>query len=134
MALIPVIVSSVASADEWIVVRKLPGPGESLPGILIDSTSIEILDAGIRRATQKTDFLGRRLKVEKLGPTAVSFMIFVTSYDCEKRMTHLESMESDQVDGSVHALDLSRNSKWYPAPENRAADPTIDFVCGWEPK
>jgi len=49
-------------------------------------------------------------------------------------MTHEESMESHRVDGSVHGLDLSKNLNWYPAPENRAAGPTIDFVCGWKPK
>jgi hypothetical protein len=134
MALTLVLVSSVASADEWIVLRKLPGSGESLPGILIDSASIEILDTNIRRARHKTDFLGRRLKVGNFAPVTVSFMIFVTSYDCEKQMTHPESMESHQIDGSVRVMNLSKNPKWYPAPANRAADPTIDFVCAWKPK
>jgi hypothetical protein len=131
MALTLLLLSGIASADDWIVLRKLPGPEDSLPGILIDSTSIEILDSGIRRARHKTDFIGGRLELEKLPPNAVSFTIFVTSYDCENQMTHPESMESHQVDGSVHHLDLSKNSKWYPAPKNRAADPTIDFVCAW---
>jgi hypothetical protein len=125
--------SSAAAADDWIVLRKLPGSGESLPGILIDSTSIEVLNSGLRRARHKTDFLGRRLEVETFPPAAVSFTIFVTSYDCAKQMTHPESMESHQVDGSVHVLDLSKDLKWYPAPKNRAADPTIDFVCSWKP-
>jgi hypothetical protein len=130
---ITLLLSSVVSAGEWIVLRKLPTPEESLPGILIDSTSIKILDSGIRQATHKTDFLGRRLEREKFAPNTVSFIVFVTSYDCEKQTTHPESMDSHQVDGSVQVMDLSKNPKWYPAPENRAADPTIDFVCGWKP-
>jgi hypothetical protein len=134
IALTLVLLSTAASAGEWVVLRKPSDPGQvGTPVILVDTTSIEILDNGIRRARHKTDFLGRRLEVEKFDPTVVSFMIFVTSYDCEKQMTHSESMESHQVDGSVHGLDLSKNPKWYPAPQNRAADPTIDFVCGWNP-
>jgi hypothetical protein len=135
IALLPVLLSAAASAEEWVVLRKPSDPGQAgTPVILIDSTSIEILDNGIRRARHKADFLGPRLAVEKFDPNVVSFMIFVTSYDCERQMTHLDSMESHQVDGSVNRLDLSKNPKWYPAPEIRAADPSIDFVCGWKPK
>jgi hypothetical protein len=130
-----VLLSTAASAEEWVVLRRTPDPGESAPaGILVDSTSIEILDTGIRRARHKSDFLGRRLELEKFGVGVLAFTITVTSYDCKNQMTHDESVEFHNVDGTFHSLDQSNNPKWYPAPENRAADPTIDFVCGWKPK
>jgi hypothetical protein len=134
MALTLVLISNAVSADEWVTLRKPPEPGESAPaGILVDAASIEILATGIRRARVKFNFLGRRSDLEK-SPNIVSFMIIVRSYDCEKQMTHDESMETHHTDDSVHSLDLSKSPKWYPAPPNRAADPTIDFVCGWKPK
>jgi hypothetical protein len=135
MALTLMLLSTAANAEDWIVVRKPSDPGQAgTPVILVDASSIVVLDNGIRRARHKTDFLGRRLQVEKFAPNTVSFTIFVTSYDCEKQITHPESLESHQVDGSIRAIDLSKDPKWWPAPENRAADPTIDFVCGWKPR
>jgi hypothetical protein len=68
--------------------------------------------------------------VAMFGPTVLSFMILVKSYDCEKQLTHEESVEWHKIDGSVQTFDVSKNPKWYPAPENRAADPSFDFVCG----
>lgn len=130
-----VLLSTAASAEDWVVLRRTPDPGESAPaGILVDSTSIEILDTGIRRARHKTDFLGRRLELEKFGAGVLAFTITVTSYDCKKQMTHDESVEFHNADGTFHSLDQSENPKWYPAPDNGAADPTIDFVCGWKLK
>ncbi len=135
IALTLVLISTAASAEEWVVVRKPSDPGQAgLPSILVDSTSIEILGTGIRRARVKTDFLGQRVNVEQFGPRTVSFIVWVNSYDCERQMTHEDSMESHLIDGSVLAHDFPKNTRWYPAPENRAADPTIDFVCGWKPK
>lgn len=65
-ALALLLLSTVAGAEEWVVVRD---PGQTgTPVILVDSTSIEILDNGIRRARHKTNFLGRRFEVEKFGP------------------------------------------------------------------
>ncbi len=135
IALTLVLISTAASAEEWVVVRKPSDPGQAgLPSILVDSTSIEILGTGIRRARVKTDFLGQRVNVEQFGPRTVSFIVWVNSYDCERQMTHEDSMESHLIDGSVLAHDFPKNTRWYPAPENRAADPTIDFDCGWKPK
>jgi hypothetical protein len=135
IALTLVLLSAVAAAEEWVVVRKPSDPGQAgTPAILVDSTSIEILDNGIRRARGKFDFLADGRKSEASGPFFVTMMIWVKSYDCEKQMTREDSMESHGSDGSVHTLDLSNNPKWYPAPANKLADPTIDFVCGWKPK
>jgi hypothetical protein len=132
IALTLMLLSTAASAEEWVIVRKPSDPGQAgTPAILVDSTSIQILDNGIRRARSKFDFLANGRKVEG---KFVIMMIWVKSYDCEKQMTHEESMESRESDGSVHTHDLSSNPKWYPAPENRLADPTIDFVCGWKPR
>jgi hypothetical protein len=53
-ALTLMLVSSPTVAEEWVVVRESPessGP----PGMLVDSTSITILDGGLRRAKIKTD-------------------------------------------------------------------------------
>jgi hypothetical protein len=71
------LISTAGRAQEWVVLRPPPESGTLPAGILVDSSSIEILDTGIRRA---------------------------------------------------------RNHKWSPMPENRAADLTVDFVCGWKPK
>jgi hypothetical protein len=133
MVLTFALISAAAGAEEWVVLRPPPEPGTSLPGILVDSSSIEILNTGIRRARTKIDFLSRRLGTETFGPTAVSYMIFVKAYDCAKQMVREESSESHQIDGSVHPMDMSGNPKWYPVPEIRAADLTVDFVCGWRP-
>ena len=125
------IVWSAAGAEDWIVLRQPPQTRQSPAGIFVDSTSIEILPSGIRRAKIKIDFLSRRVNAEKFGPTVLSFDILVKSYDCEKQLTNEESVELHRVDGSVQIFDPSKGTKWYPAPENRAADPTFDFVCSW---
>jgi hypothetical protein len=135
IALALLIASPAARAEDWVVLRKPPETGESAPaGISVDSTSIEILGSGIRRAKVKVDFLSRRLGFETFEGNPLSFTIWTTSYDCNKKMRHDDSMETHWVDGSVRTLDLSKNLRWYPAPENRAADPSFDFVCGWKPK
>ena len=116
VALTLVLLSTAASAEEWVVVRKPTDPGQAgTPAILVDSTSIEILDNGIRRARGKFDFLADGRKFEASGPTFVTMMIWVKSYDCEKQMTREDSMESHDSDGSIHTLNLSNNAKWYPA-------------------
>lgn len=133
MALALLLISNAVSAEEWVTLRKPPEPGESAPaGILVDTASIEIVATGIRRARVKSDFLGHRTDLSTTLPNIVSFMILVRSYDCEKQITRDESMEVHHTDGSVHSADLSKNPKWYPAPPNRAVDPTIDFVCEWK--
>jgi hypothetical protein len=134
IVLVLIVASSVARAEDWVVLRKPAEIGESAPaGILVDSMSIEILETGIRRARVKIDFLSRRLGFENLDPKAFSFAIWTKSYDCDKKMSREDSMETHWVDGSVHALNLS-NGRWYPKPENPAVDPSFDFVCGWKPK
>jgi hypothetical protein len=135
IVLVLLVASSVARAAEWVVLRKPPEIGKSAPaGISVDSTSIEILESGIRRARVKVDLLSRRLGFERFDPKVLGFTIRTNSYDCDKKMSREDSMETHWVDGSAQTLDLSKNPKWYPAPENRAADPSFDFVCGWKPK
>jgi hypothetical protein len=91
VVLVLLVASSVARAEEWAVLRKPPETGESAPaGILVDSTSIEILKSGIRRARVKVDFLSRRINSEKFAPTVLSFVILVRSYDCEKQLSQEE--------------------------------------------
>jgi hypothetical protein len=135
VVLVLLVASGVAQAEDWVVLRKPAEIGESAPaGILVDSTSIEILETGIRRARVKIDFLSRRLGFEQFSPNTLSFTIWTTSYDCDRQMSREISMETHLVDGSVSTLGLSKNPRWYPAPENRAVDPSFDFVCGWRPK
>lgn len=133
IALTLVLLTTVANAEEWVVLRKPSDPGQAgTPAILVDSTSIKILDNGIRSARGKFDFLADGHKFEASDPSVLTMMIWVKSYDCKKQMTHEESMEFHNSDGSVHTIDVSNYPKWYPAPQNRLADPTIDFVCGWK--
>jgi hypothetical protein len=136
IVLITVFLSSAALAEEWVVVRRSPETGEAAPaGILVDVTSIEVIDGGIRRARVKVDFLSRRLAFESFGPTVLNFDITTVLYDCDKQLKHEESMEQHWIDGSVHILDWSKDPKWYPVPvTHRAAIPDFDFVCGWKPK
>jgi hypothetical protein len=127
------LLSAAASAEEWVVVRKPSDPGQAgLPSIFVDSASIEILANGLRRARTKVDFLADGRHDDTSGSTFLAWMIVVKSYDCDKRMRHEESMEVHNSDGSAHTIDSSNNPKWYPAPENKWADPTVDFVCGWK--
>ena len=127
------LLSSAAGAEEWVIVRKPTDPGQAgAPSILVDSASIVVLNNGIRRASVKIDFLADGRQHDPSGPTYVAFMIVVKSYDCGKRMPHEESTEFHYSDGSVHTIDSSNRPKWYPAPEIKAADPTLDFVCGWK--
>lgn len=134
MVLALVLLSTAAGAEEWVIVRKPTDPGQAgLPSMLVDSASIVILSNGLRRARVKIDFLADGRQDDTSGSTFLAVMIVVKSYDCDKRMTHTESMEAHNTDGSVHTIDSSSNPKWYPAPENKWADPTIDFVCGWKP-
>jgi hypothetical protein len=133
IAITLLLISNAAGAEEWVVVRKPSDPGQAgLPSILVDSTSIAILDDGIRRATVKIDFLANGRQHDPSGPTMLASIIVVKSYDCVKRMMHEESTEFHNIDGSVHTIDTSHDPKWYPAPEIKAADPTLDFVCGWK--
>jgi hypothetical protein len=127
VVLVLLVASGAAHSGEWVMLRKPPETGESAPaGISVDSTSIEILQSGIRRAKVKVDFLSRRLGFEKFNPEVFSFTIWTNSYDCDKKMRREDSMETHWVDGSVHTLDLS-NSRWYPKPQNPAVDPSFDF-------
>jgi hypothetical protein len=134
IALTILLLSSAASAEEWVVIRRPPETGESAPaGILVDIASIEILNTGLRRARVKVDFLSRRLAFETFGPTVLNFNITRKTYDCDKQMDHEESIEEHWINGSVSVLDLSKQ-KWYPVPlSHRAAIPDFDFVCGWKP-
>ena len=133
VALALVLLSATARAEAWVVVRKPSDPGQAgLPSILVDTTSISILENGIRRARVKIDFLADGRHYDLSGPTVLTRMIVVRSYDCGKRMHHDESTEFHNSDGSLRTADMSNNPKWYPAPENKWAEPTIDFVCGWK--
>jgi hypothetical protein len=134
IVLVLLVASSVVRAEDWVVLRKPAEIGESAPaGISVDSTSIEILGSGIRRAKVKVDFLSRRLGFEQFEGNPLSFTIWTVSYDCDKKVHQDVSMETHWFDGSVRTLDLS-SSRWYPNPQNPAADPSFDFVCGWKPK
>jgi hypothetical protein len=54
IVLVLLVASSLARAEEWVVLRKPAEIGESAPaGISVDSASIEILESGIRRARVK---------------------------------------------------------------------------------
>jgi hypothetical protein len=133
IALALVLVSTAAGAEEWVIVRKPTDPGQAgLPSILVDSASIVVLNNGIRRASVKIDFLADGRQHDASGLASLAFTIVVKSYDCGKRMLHEESTEFHNSDGSVHTIDSSNSPKWYPAPEIKAADPTLDFVCGWK--
>ena len=130
--LVLLVASSVAGAEDWVVLRKPAEIGESAPaGISVDSASIETLETGIRRARVKVDFLSRRLGFEQFDPNVLIFIIWTVSYDCDKRVKHEEHVETHLIDGSVRTSDVSKNPKWYPAA-NKAADPSFDFVCGWK--
>jgi hypothetical protein len=137
IALGMVFFASTSLAEDWVVVRRSPETGESSTpaGILVDITSIEILDTGIRRARVKVDFLSRRIAFESFGPKVLSFSIATDSYDCEKQLISEDLVEMHWVDGSVQTPGPPTNPTWRLVPVTaRAAIPSFDFVCGWKPK
>lgn len=135
MALALVLLSTAADAEEWVAVRKPSDPGQAgLPSILVDSASIVVANSGIRRARVKIDWLADGTQRDLSGPAFLAFMIVTKTYDCSKRMLHEDSTEFHFSDGSFHTDDSSNDPKWYPAPEVKAADPTLDFVCAWKPR
>lgn len=131
LLLMMIFLSNAAHGDEWIALRPQPKTSPDAPQIFIDPTSIEILASGVRRAKSKTDFaLAARAPLDNYPPGAVSFMIFINSYDCEKGLVHPESHEAHLLDGTVLPSDDSQFPKWYP--RNDAADPAFAFVCDWQ--
>jgi hypothetical protein len=133
IALTILLLSSAASAEEWVVVRRPPETGESAPaGIFVERASIKILNNGLRRAKVKVDFLSRRLAFETFGPKVLNFNIVTKTYNCDKQIDHEESIEEHWIDGSISVLDLSKQT-WFPVPlSHREAIPDFDFVCEWK--
>ena len=132
IALTIMFLSTSAIAEDWVAVRKPTDPGQlGTPAILVDTTSIEILDSGLRTARSKFDWSVAH-KFETPSSNDVMMMILVKSYDCDKQLTRTDSIEFYSSAGSHHSA--PQNPNWYPAPANKFADPTIDFVCGWRPK
>jgi hypothetical protein len=135
IALTLVLLSAAAVAEEWVAVRTPSDPGQAgLPSILVDTSSIEILDAGIRRARVRVDFLTNARIWQSPAPKAITTITWLSSYDCPKRMRRNDSMESHMFDGSVLVRDAQSGGKWEPVPEDRWTDPTIDFICRWQGK
>jgi hypothetical protein len=93
-----------------------------------------VFNNGMRRASVKIYFSADGRQHDPSGPAFLAFTIVVESYDCGKRMLYEESTEFHNSDGSVHTFDSSRSPNWYPAPEIKATDPTLDFVCEWKSK
>jgi hypothetical protein len=132
IAVILALLSTLASAEEWIVVRKPTDPGQAgTQTIYLDTTSIEIHN-GVRHARSKIIYLADGHEFEASRPPLITVMIWSRAYDCGKRMTRDESIEIHNTDGSVRVNDLSDHSGWYPFPANKYADATIDFVCEWK--
>ena len=133
IALALVLLSTAADAEEWVSVRKRTDPGQAgLPSILVDSASIVMSDSGMRRARVKIDWLADGTQRDLSGPTFLAFMIVTKTYDCGKRMLRENSTEFHFSDGSVRTVDSSNDPGWHNAPEVKAADPTLDFVCAWK--
>jgi len=120
------LVTCAARADDWLLLR--PHGAGNLPAILIDTSSIVVLDSGLRRATTKTDFLGSAHS-ENVAPNVLVSVRWIHTYDCAKRLIHEESNLATLGDGRLSRTDNSKNPKWYPRPNNPAAAPAFDFVC-----
>lgn len=128
-----VLLSNAAFAEEWIILRKTSGrEAGGLPGILVDSASIVILDNGLRRARTKTEWSADLRQLDPSGPPAMMTAIYVVSYDCSKKIEHENSTEFNFDDGSSHTMDGAKTTRWYPFT-NKLADPAFDFVCNWKP-
>lgn len=78
VALTLILLSSRAAAEEWIPVRKPSDPEQAgTPAVLVDLTSIEILESGIRRARGKFDWTAVGPKFDSSNPRSVVEMIWV---------------------------------------------------------
>ena len=143
-------ITTEVEAEDWISLRKPPDTGQEPAGILIDLESIKLLDAGIRQARVKVDFLSHRIDVSP-GPSSINFTIWTNEYDCENKKSFEETMEMHLFSGEVQRVDVSKGSttvqltsasgdvttqtrgpRWFPAA-NRAADPAFYYVCEWKP-
>lgn len=128
-----VLLSSAASAEDWVVLRKTSGrEAGGLPGILIDSASMVILDNGLRRARTKTEWSADLRKLDPSGPPMLLTAIYVVTYDCGKQMKHEDSTDVIFDDGLSHTMDGSKSTRLYTFM-NKLVDPAFDFVCNWKP-
>lgn len=133
LALTLTLISSAAFAQVWTPLRPMRTSQQDLPQILVDASSIQVVGPGLRRATSKVDFLVGSGGLAQHPPGALSFIIFVKIYDCERRLEQEESHELHLVSGATTASHV-KGSKWYPVPEIDAADPAYAFTCAYSPK
>ena len=134
IALALALLSIAADVEVLVAVRRPADPGQAgLPSIFVDSASIVVLKKGIRRASVKIDWLADGRQRDLSGPTFLAIMTMVKTYDCARRMLYENSTELHFSDGSSRTFVSSTNPAWRPAPEIKAADPTLDFVCEWKP-
>ena len=124
-----IIASSAVYADAWVALPESQSvQSQSGPKAFVDTQSIQILDAGQRRATVKLDFSSR--PPDSVGNPAKSLKVWilVTLYDCEKHASRVESSESHFADGSVKSAKPLNTAPWLESE----TDPAREFVCAWQ--
>jgi hypothetical protein len=123
--------SSAAHAEEWVAIpdSQSQEPSSS-PKASVDTQSIEVLDAGLRRATVKLDFSLRPRDPADTPASTLKLWILVTLYDCAKHASRVESSQSILGDGTVKSAKATNTETWLQTE----IDPGRDFVCAWKPK
>jgi hypothetical protein len=125
--------TGVGRAEEWVTVPD-PDPQPHWPGsapiVSVDVQSIELLDAGIRRARVKIDFSSLPQEPKVPISKSLALAVSVTLNNFRARTTRDEAFEAHLADGTVTYTKSKNPEVWLQA----ARDPARDFVCAWKPK
>ena len=115
--------AGATAAEHW---ETIPSPdGESRESA--DSTSINVLASGIRRAKIKEDCRSGRRGCESI--------IRVELFDCDNRSFTIESAEVHQTygtvigDGRPPSMPPNAPAPWFHQDPNSV----LDYVCVWKP-
>jgi hypothetical protein len=114
------LVAGAAGAEHWFMVQ-------APVSVSVDTASIEILPAGLRRARVKLDMsLVPPGKDEP--PNRLLSTISVTIFDCKKQASRIESGESQLADGTVKEWHRSNPQEVWLHTDN---DIALWYVCAW---
>lgn len=112
--------TGAAGTEQWFMVQ-------APVSVLVDTASIEILPAGLRRARVKLDMsLVPPGKDEP--PNRPVSMTSLTIFDCKKQASRVESGEAQLADGTVKEWHRSNPQEIWLRSDN---DIALAYVCAW---
>lgn len=114
------LVAGTTHAEQWFMVQ-------SPVSVSVDTTSIEILPSGQRRARVKND-MSLVPPDPKEPPNRPLFFIMTTIFDCKKKASRVESGEAHLADGTVKQWQRSNPQEVWLRTDD---DIALAFVCAW---